>query len=165
MSAPVTWWQRASPQFWSRWGPFPASQLLNPPVDYLWRGADWNTVLPPADRKVGVRMRWRWWCERLCAEGCACVCECGLELLNTGDEWPTFRPLVPLPRLVFERVDFVRRLPSVLLCHALSHELLIVFRQVFLKPSCGFHRPDRGDHKWMTASQGVSRRSNLSIHH
>lgn len=61
ITAPVTWWRRASPQFWSRWGPFLASQLLNPLVDYLWRGADWNTVIRPADRKDGARMRWWWW--------------------------------------------------------------------------------------------------------
>lgn len=60
---------------------------------------------------------------------------------------------MPLPRLVFQRVELVRRLPSVLLRRALPHELLVVFRQVLLEPRCGFHRPDASDHKGRTASQ------------
>lgn len=59
------------------------------------------------------------------------------------------------PRLVFEGVEFVPRLPSVLLCHALPHELLVVLRQVLLEPCGGFHRPDGSDNKSRTAHQEV----------
>lgn len=52
----------------------------------------------------------------------------GSQSKHHSSEWPTFCPLVPQPRFILERVEFVLRLPSVLLRHTLPHELLVVLR-------------------------------------
>lgn len=111
------------------------------------------TATNPTLRLPGKRHRWKdglsasqqekasWWTD--------------LSLIMT----PTLCPLMSLPGLIFEWVKLFGCLPSVLLCHAFPHVLLVILCEVFIKPRCGLYCPNTAHQKGRAAKK--KRRRNL----
>lgn len=84
------------------------------------------------------------------------------------DSWRTQRsrimtsticPIMTLPGFIFEWVELISGLSPVFLSHALSHVLLVVLCEMFIKPRCGVYCPSATHDMGRTARRTTIRES------